>query len=172
MLQIHRWFPPLFLNIKIQISEFYKSEASCHPFKSDMGTRQNETKCNIWNVRLTSKTGSIFFKQCLNAMCGRTFTERIIIYQVNVWGGSQHKVACGKHANEANSMLYNTIVGAGEGWYSTLQGRKLHLLTDYSLPWKKHPYKIQCLQPKKMSDLIISQPMVSEMWLTSCSDSL
>lgn len=35
----------------------------------------------------------------------------VIIYQANV-RGSQHSVACDKHANEAGSRLYNRTVGA------------------------------------------------------------
>lgn len=38
----------------------------------------------------------------------------VIIYQASVWG-SQHNAACGKHANEAKSMLYNKTVEVGEG---------------------------------------------------------
>lgn len=87
----------------------------------------------------------------------------VIIYQANVWG-SQHNEACDKHAKEAKAPYITKLLGQEERMVFHPLEKKAASSDTLQLAREKLATQNPLL-PREMSDMIISQPVVSGMWL-------
>lgn len=105
---------PLTVILHISMGELSEKEVYRPPFKSDLlGLGKNHTKCSTCNIRLMRKTGRIFFKQWLNAVCGRTSQNNY--YLLSTCVGVTARSRTWQARNAAKGMLYNDSAWVEEG---------------------------------------------------------